>query len=50
MSLPNALADYYMGQVTTALLVTILLLSIACCGGWYTGDRFDLPTIEVNAP
>lgn len=48
MSLPAALVDYYMRQVEWALLITLALLSLACCGGWWTGDRYDLPTIEVN--
>ena len=49
MSLPNALADYYMNQVAATLVVTLVILSLACCGGWYCGDRFNIPSIEVHA-
>jgi hypothetical protein len=45
----NALAEYYLQRFQT-ILIFFLLLSILCCtGGWWTGDRYDLPTIEVHA-
>ena len=44
----NALAEYYAGRFFNALIILVLLNILSCAGGWYCGDRWNLPRIHIE--
>lgn len=45
----NALAEYYAERFLNALIFLILLNILSCGLGWYCGDRWNLPSIRIEA-
>lgn len=49
MSLGTALGDDLARMLGCAVVTAALTVCLAFAAGWYLGDRFNLPTVTIEA-